>query len=109
MSALPQEYADTVDFIDAIDFIDEVEPISDEELTALALADDPERPIDPDAVPVSLYPNVSPGALPLWYMPPVMAGGSVGWRRPVIIGLVLTFLLIDALGLCITYGALVAA
>ena len=50
MSALPQEYAD------AIEVSDEVKPISDEELTLLALADDP-----------------------------------------------------DALGLCITYGTLVAA
>jgi len=50
MSALPQEYAE------AIEVIDEVEPISDEEVAALALADDP-----------------------------------------------------DALGLCITYGTLVAA
>jgi len=103
MSALPQEYAE------AIEVIDEVEPISDEELAALALADDPDSAIDPDAVPLSLYPSVSSGALPLWYMPPVMAGASAGWRRPVIVWLIFTLLVIDAFGLCITYGTLVAA
>jgi hypothetical protein len=42
-------------------------------------------------------------------MPPVVAGVSTGWRRPVVFAIVASFLLIDAFGLCITYGQLVGA
>jgi hypothetical protein len=83
---------------------------SDEELTSLALAADPDQPLDPDAVPLSLYGDQEGcGLLPSWYMPPVMAGATARWRVPVVVLLIATFLLIDALGLCITYGQLVAA
>jgi hypothetical protein len=85
------------------------EPFSDAELTALALASDPDQPLDPDAVVLDLRPVVFAGALPEWYMPPVMARVSKGWRRPVVFAIVAGFLLIDAFGLCITYGQLVAA
>lgn len=81
----------------------------DEELTALALAADPDEPLSPDAVPLSLYPPQFAGALPLWYMPPVTAGVTRSWRMPVVLVLVAAFLLIDAFGLCITYGQLVVA
>ena len=47
--------------------------LTDAELTALALAADPDRPLDPDAVPLALYPDQPSGGLPSWYMPPAMA------------------------------------
>ena len=82
---------------------------SDEELTALALAADPDQPVDDGAVPIDLYPPGTYGLLPCWYMPPVTARGGRRWRVPVVFLLVAAFLLIDAFGLCITYGQLVAA
>ena len=82
---------------------------TDAELTALALAADPEQPLDPDAVPLAMYPVQPGGALPMWYMPPAMARRVGGWRAPVIVAIVAAFLLINALGLCITYGQLVVA
>jgi hypothetical protein len=85
------------------------EPFSDAELTALALASDPDQPLDPDAVAVDLRPVVFVGALPAWYMPPAAARVSKGWRRPVVFAIIAAFLLIDCFGLCITYGQLVAA
>ena len=45
--------------------------------------------------------------LPDWYMP--AAGGSThltGWRRAVVVVVILAFLLITAAGLCNTYGDL---
>ena len=81
---------------------------TDEELTELALAADPDAPLDPDAVPLAWYPEPDVSALPLAYMPPAM-GRVGGWRVPIAIVIVLAFLAIDAVGLCITYGTLVAA
>jgi hypothetical protein len=83
--------------------------LSDEELSALALAADPDAPLDDDAVPLSLYGLDDLGALPLWYMPPVMARRASGWRVPMVVVLIAAFLLIDAFGLCATYGQLGAA
>lgn len=80
-----------------------VAEITDEELTALALAADPDAPIDPDAEPFGAA--TSAGALlPDWYMP-----GPAPFRRTrprvmavaVIIG---ALLLVNAAGLCVTYG-----
>ena len=83
--------------------------MTDEELTALALAADPDAPLAADAVPFSIYPDEPFGALPAWYMPPAMARYAGGWRRFGIFAIIAAFLLIDAFGLCITYGQLVAA
>jgi hypothetical protein len=82
---------------------------TDAELTALALAADPDQPLDRDAVPWSISPVGADGALPLWYMPPAMARVGPRWRTPVVVTIVAAFILINALGLCITYGQLVAA
>jgi hypothetical protein len=82
---------------------------TDEELTALALAADPDAPLAADAVPLDLYPEQSLGQLPQWYMPPAMARGSHGWRTPVVMAIVVSFLIVDLFGLCITFGQLVAA
>jgi hypothetical protein len=83
--------------------------LSDDELTALALACDVDEPLSPDAVPLDLYASQDGGFLPAWYMPPVMARRARHWRVPVIWVVVASFLLIDAFGLCICYGQLVAA
>jgi hypothetical protein len=83
--------------------------LTDAELTALALACDPDQPLDPDATPLDLYPDRSFGLLPRWYMPPVTAIGAHRWRTPVVVAIIAAFLLIDAFGLCITYGQLIAA
>jgi hypothetical protein len=83
--------------------------ITDDELTALALAADPDAPLGEDAVALPLYPDEPFGALPAWYMPPAMARVAGGWRRVAIFAIIAGFLVIDAFGLCITYGQLVAA
>jgi hypothetical protein len=85
------------------------EQISDDELTTLALAADPEQKPSPDAVPLALYRNLPSASLPLWYMPPATARAAGGWRLPIVASVVLALLFINALGLCITYGTLVAA
>jgi hypothetical protein len=82
-------------------------PFSDAELTALALGEASGDRLPGDAVPLSLYLGQDAGLLPQWYMPPVMARRCRGWRRPVILGLVAAFLVIEALGLCSVFGQLV--
>jgi hypothetical protein len=82
---------------------------TDDELTALALAADPDAPLAADAIALPLYPDEPFGALPAWYMPPAMARVTGGWRRVAVFAIIAGFLVIDAFGLCITYGQLVAA
>jgi hypothetical protein len=78
--------------------------ISDDELTSLALAADPDAPVPLDAVPW----NFGFGAtlLPEWYMPRPMARGRGRATRVVVASLVVGFLVIGAFGLCITSGFL---
>lgn len=82
--------------------------ISDEELDRLARAADPEVELDVDAV--SIWELTADGGeaplLPEWYMPAPMPGRPVlrGWRRRVVLALVVTFVVINAYGLCSTYG-----
>jgi hypothetical protein len=89
-------------------YADHVETIDEEELAALAMAADPDAPLPPDAVPIHVHLSQFAGALPLWYMPPVVLTGGRGrrWKKPVVISVVAAFLLIDAMGLCNTYGIL---
>ncbi len=79
--------------------------ISEKTLTELALAADPDAPLAADAVPIEIH-LLQFGPLPLWYMPPVARSGSGRWRRPIVLAVVGAFVLIDALGLCNTYGVL---
>lgn len=83
--------------------------VTDEELTALALAADPDTPVGDDAT--SFFDVVGPSAghlLPQWYMPGgAGAGRLTGWRRSVALTIVAAFLLITAYGLCNTYGDMV--
>jgi hypothetical protein len=80
--------------------------ITDEELTELALAADPDAPLPLDAVPIGMHLATWPAALPLWYMPPATRSGHRRWKVPVVVAVVAAFLLIDAMGLCNTYGIL---
>jgi len=79
------------------------------ELTALALAADPDGPIDDDAVPVAEYLGQHAGLLPPWYMPTPMARSGSRWRIPVVLVVVAAFVIIEAFGLCSTFGQLVPA
>jgi hypothetical protein len=82
------------------------EAVTDAELTALALAADPDVPIAEGAVPIGIHLAQLGSALPLWYMPPVVRQGGRRWKAPFVIAVVSAFLLIDLLGLCNTYGVL---
>jgi hypothetical protein len=86
-----------------------VEDVTDEELSALALAADPDAALDDDAVPLAeVLGTDTRTALPAWYMPAPMGGAAPlrGWRRAVV-GLVIAALLtITGYGLCNTYGQL---
>lgn len=82
------------------------EPLTEDELEALALAADPSAPLADDAVPIGVHLAQFAGALPQWYMPPVMGNRGGRWRLPVVVGVISAFLLIEALGLCNTYGTL---
>ncbi len=79
--------------------------IDDEELAALALAADPDAPLPADAVPWSPREAIDPGMAD-WYMAPtgLGVGATPGWRRRVAIGVIGSIGLINAAGLCITYG-----
>ncbi len=80
--------------------------ITDEELTELALTADPDAPLPADAVPIGVYLSKFAAPLPLWYMPPVVRSGGRRWKMPVVLAVVAAFVLIDAMGLCNTYGIL---
>jgi len=82
--------------------------ISDEDLTAQALAADPDPPLGPDAVPFRGDQPPGMGLLPDWYMP-APAGARPGpGRRAVAVAVVAAALVINGLGFCITYGQLTA-
>lgn len=83
------------------------EALTDEELTTLALSADPLAPLAEDAVPMSVHLSRFGPTLPLWYMPATMrTGRGRRWRMPVVMAVVSAFVLIDAMGLCNTYGLL---
>ena len=73
-----------------------------DELTAEALAADPDVVVAGDAVPFGV--SESEGLLPEWYMP---VGGPVRRtrsRRIVVVGIIVSLLIVNAAGLCVTYG-----
>ena len=77
--------------------------VTDEELARLALAADPDVTLPDGAVP---WDGAAPAPLlPDWYMPAPVSGGRLrGWRRTVVLLLVLAFVIIEAYGLCSTFG-----
>jgi hypothetical protein len=84
-----------------------LEPLSDEELSALALAADPELAVADDAMCLwDLSGSAGTPLLPQWYMP-APAGGPrhlVGWRRRIVPIVITAFVVINAYGLCSTSG-----
>jgi len=92
--------------------VDVAPPFTDDELAELALAADPNAGVAADAVP--LHELLAAGEesegdelLPGWYMPAVAGGGGrllYGWRRRIVLLIVASFVLINAYGLCSTYG-----
>jgi hypothetical protein len=83
-------------------------PFTDDELAELALAADPSEGLADDAVPLQEYLGAEGGGdlLPDWYMPAPAGAGRLlqGWRRRVVLLIVASFLLLNAYGLCSTYG-----
>jgi hypothetical protein len=84
---------------------DDVE-ITDEELTALALAADPDESLDADAVPFESELRDEGSLLPAWYMPVPARFDRTGGRSVVALVIVGALLALNALGLCVTYGYL---
>lgn len=82
------------------------ERLTEEELTELALAADPCAALSDDAVPIGIHLARFAAPLPSWYMPPALSRGGRRWKTPLVIAIVSAFLLIDAMGLCNTYGLL---
>lgn len=85
-------------------------PFTDDELYALALAADPDAPLPDDAVPF-VDPDADPdGAalLPGWYMPAPVNVTRSPVRTTAAILIVTGLVVINVLGLCITYGTLTA-
>jgi len=96
----------TVDDVDVF-------PLTDQELCALALGAVADRPPAHDAVPIGDYLAARGGAvddgglLPSWYMPAPTTRMRPRWLTPVVLAIVATFLLIEAAGLCSTFGHIV--
>lgn len=91
---------------------EEIEPLTDDELTALALAADPDTIVDRDAPSFRvLTAGETHGPLPEWYMPSSAGATRLprGWRRRVVLVIIISFLAIAASGLCSTYGQIVIA
>jgi hypothetical protein len=78
-------------------------PIGDDELTALALAADPDLQLPDDAVPFEGGEANGPDLLPDWYMP---APGRHRSRRArvVLATFVVALVALNVVGLCVTYG-----
>ena len=91
--------------------LDETHDVTDDELAAIALAADPDTTVDKDAVSLWELGDREFGPLPSWYMPPVSTGARIHprWRRRVAGLIILAFVVVDAYGLCSTYGSLVIA
>jgi hypothetical protein len=87
-----------------VDLARDHDGIADDELTALALAADPDQPVDPDALPISLSTAATSPLLPEWYMPAPISTGRGRARRVMLGALVLILVAINAAGLCVTYG-----
>lgn len=77
--------------------------ITDEELTALALAADPDAPVPDDAVPFGDNDPASFALLPQWYMPAPGIRRSRG-RAAIMFVFAISLVVINIGGFCVTYG-----
>ena len=80
--------------------------ITDEELTALALAADPHEALDDDAVPLSSLHMEYPELLPSWYMPAPGGFTRTPRRVAVVVLIIVALMAVNAVGLCVTSGHL---
>jgi len=82
--------------------------ITDEELTALALAAEPDPVVPDDAVPLWDLVATDETLVSSWYMPAPAASGLAigGWRRGIVVFLIAVFLAIEVVGLCSAYGVI---
>ena len=86
------------------------EPITEDELTAAGARRRADGRAGRGRRPPVLLPRARrPGLLPAWYMPTPMSRVSPRWRLPVVLALVGVFLVIEAFGLCSTFGQVVPA
>lgn len=105
VGSFPNEHGEEVGWDGALDGT----PISDAELEELALTADPGAPLDEDAVPMTTFLGQGAGLLPQWYMPSPLVRSGARWRLPVVLVIVAAFVVIEAMGLCSTFGQLVPA
>lgn len=85
------------------------EPFTDAELADLALAADPDAGVAADAVPIDDFLAAEDAGdaddrLPSWYMPPIARTSLSGWRRRVVLLIVISFVVAAAYGVCSAYG-----
>ena len=80
--------------------------VSDDELAAEALAADPEPCLDEARPLLGTDADFNASTLPAWYMPAPMSGGGRlrGWRRATAFAFIAALIVIEAFGLCSTYG-----
>lgn len=84
-------------------------PLTDAELTRLALAAPLMAFPADDAVPLADFLDQDEGLLPAWYMPTPMIRLRPRWQRAVVLLLIGAFVAIEAAGLCSTFGQVVPA
>lgn len=77
--------------------------VTDDELTALALAADPDTVVPDDAVPFTSADVPVPGLLPEWYMPAPSLRRSTS-RTVVLTGIAIALFVVNVGGVCVTYG-----
>jgi hypothetical protein len=82
---------------------DEPIEVSDAELTALALAADPDAPIPDDAVPFGDHDPATFALLPQWYMPAPGIQRGRG-RAAVMLAFAASLVVVNIGGFCVTYG-----
>ena len=85
------------------------ELLTDQELTDLALAADPDAAVPADAVPIdevltSGEARNADDLLPSWYMPAIARRSLHGWRRRVVLLIVISFAATATYGVCSAYG-----
>ncbi len=85
------------------------ESLTDEELTALALSADPRPAFDPATPPWHAGYRDALELLPQWYMPAPHGRRAGTGTRVAVAVIVASFVLINALGLCVTYGIVTLA
>lgn len=78
--------------------------LSDEELAELAMAANPDAPVEDDAVPLRSLGADDSTLLPDWYMPVVQRRASSDWRAAVAVAIAVGLVLINAFAICVTYG-----